>query len=684
MTQNTLTTSEKKIRLKELTKLILKYDEEYYQNDSPSVSDAEYDKLKQEALSLEKELSSSDDLFGYTPIITQKVGSQVKSKFKKIQHKIPMLSLENLFTDNDLKEFYKRQRKDLNLTPSDNLEIVAESKIDGLSFSARYEKGVFVSAATRGDGTIGEDITENLKTINTLPLFIKDAPEILEVRGEVYMSKKDFLQLNEEQKNNNEKIFANPRNAAAGSLRQLNPEITRKRKLSLIVYAWGEVKPQILWHTQTEFYKYAKNWGFPIQPFFEICKTYDELQNFYNKVAYERHSIPFDIDGIVYKINRLDYQEELGFIARAPKWAIAHKFPPEQALTIINEISLQVGRTGVITPVAELDPINVGGVLVSRATLHNQDYIREKDIRKNDTVIIQRAGDVIPQVVSVVIEKRPNNTIPFTMPTKCPICNSDLIKKNDEVALRCSNSNCPAQQKEYLKYFISREAFNIDGLGESGIELFFEKGWIKQPSDIFTFLQNHENDLKKLDGFGPKSIQNLKESIEKAKNIKLSKFIYSLGILGVGEATAILLANEFTSIQSLQNASFQDLTKIYGIGDKMAIDIVNFFKDGNKQNLINELLKIIQIENPEKIEIDKKNPFFEKTIVFTGSLETFSRKQAEDLIRKYGAHPSSSVSKKTDLIVAGANAGSKLKTAKDLGISIISEEEFKNLIDKLT
>ena len=684
MTQNTLTTSEKKIRLKELTKLILKYDEEYYQNDSPSVSDAEYDKLKQEALSLEKELSSSDDLFGYTPIITQKVGSQVKSKFKKIQHKIPMLSLENLFTDNDLKEFYKRQRKDLNLTPSDNLEIVAESKIDGLSFSARYEKGVFVSAATRGDGTIGEDITENLKTINTLPLFIKDAPEILEVRGEVYMSKKDFLQLNEEQKNNNEKIFANPRNAAAGSLRQLNPEITRKRKLSLIVYAWGEVKPQILWHTQTEFYKYAKNWGFPIQPFFEICKTYDELQNFYNKVAYERHSIPFDIDGIVYKINRLDYQEELGFIARAPKWAIAHKFPPEQALTIINEISLQVGRTGVITPVAELDPINVGGVLVSRATLHNQDYIREKDIRKNDTVIIQRAGDVIPQVVSVVIEKRPNNTIPFTMPTKCPICNSDLIKKNDEVALRCSNSNCPAQQKEYLKYFISREAFNIDGLGESGIELFFEKGWIKQPSDIFTFLQNHENDLKKLDGFGPKSIQNLKESIEKAKKIKLSKFIYSLGILGVGEATAILLANEFTSIQSLQNASFQNLTKIYGIGDKMAIDIVNFFKDGNKQNLINELLKIIQIENPEKIEIDKKNPFFEKTIVFTGSLETFSRKQAEDLIRKYGAHPSSSVSKKTDLIVAGANAGSKLKTAKDLGISIISEEEFKNLIDKLT
>ena len=684
MTQNTLTTSEKKIRLKELTKLILKYDEEYYQNDSPSVSDAEYDKLKQEALSLEKELSSSDDLFGYTPIITQKVGSQVKSKFKKIQHKIPMLSLENLFTDNDLKEFYKRQRKDLNLTASDNLEIVAESKIDGLSFSARYEKGVFVSAATRGDGTIGEDITENLKTINTLPLFIKDAPEILEVRGEVYMSKKDFLQLNEEQKNNNEKIFANPRNAAAGSLRQLNPEITRKRKLSLIVYAWGEVKPQILWHTQTEFYKYAKNWGFPIQPFFEICKTYEELQNFYNKVAYERHSIPFDIDGIVYKINRLDYQEELGFIARAPKWAIAHKFPPEQALTIINEISLQVGRTGVITPVAELDPINVGGVLVSRATLHNQDYIREKDIRKNDTVIIQRAGDVIPQVVSVVIEKRPNNTIPFTMPTKCPICNSDLIKKNDEVALRCSNSNCPAQQKEYLKYFISREAFNIDGLGESGIELFFEKGWIKQPSDIFTFLQNHENDLKKLDGFGPKSIQNLKESIEKAKKIKLSKFIYSLGILGVGEATAILLANEFTSIQSLQNASFQDLTKIYGIGDKMAIDIVNFFKDGNKQNLINELLKIIQIENPEKLEIDKENPFFEKTIVFTGSLESFSRKQAEDLIRKYGAHPSSSVSKKTDLIVAGANAGSKLKTAKDLGISIISEEEFKNLIDKLT
>ena len=395
MTNEKLTLSEKKIRLRELQKLLERYDNEYYQNDAPSVSDAEYDSLKKEALELEK-FFSSDDLFGQSSVISKKVGATAKAGFKKINHTIPMLSLENLYTDNDLKDFFNRIHRDLSLPPSEIVEIDTEPKIDGLSFSARYENGVFVSGATRGDGVVGEDITENLKTIKGLPLKIENAPEILEVRGEVYMSKADFFKLNEEQEKSGGKLFANPRNAAAGSLRQLDANITKKRNLSIITYAWGEVKPSIPWKTQTEFYKYAKSWGFPIQPFFEVSTTYEGLQNFYNKVGHERHSIPFDIDGIVYKINRLDLQQKLGFIARAPKWAIAHKFPPEQALTVVRGITLQVGRTGVITPVAELDPINVGGVMVARATLHNQDFVQEKDVRVGDTITIQRAGDVIP------------------------------------------------------------------------------------------------------------------------------------------------------------------------------------------------------------------------------------------------------------------------------------------------
>ena len=681
MTNEKLTLSEKKIRLRELQKLLEKYDNEYYQNDAPSVSDAEYDSLKKEALELEK-FFSSDDLFGQSSVISKKVGATAKAGFKKINHTIPMLSLENLYTDNDLKEFFNRIHRDLSLPPSEVVEIDAEPKIDGLSFSARYENGVFVSGATRGDGVVGEDITENLKTIKGLPLKIENAPEILEVRGEVYMSKADFFKLNEEQEKSGGKLFANPRNAAAGSLRQLDANITKKRNLSIITYAWGEVKPSIPWKTQTEFYKYAKSWGFPIQPFFEVSTTYEGLQNFYNKVGHERHSIPFDIDGIVYKINRLDLQQKLGFIARAPKWAIAHKFPPEQALTVVRGITLQVGRTGVITPVAELDPINVGGVMVARATLHNQDFVQEKDVRVGDTITIQRAGDVIPQVVSVSMSDRPEGTTRFEMPTTCPICGSPLIRKKDEVAFRCTNANCPAQIKEYLKYFISRDAFNIDGLGDSGIEAFFNRGWIKGPVDIFNLINKHLDDMKKLDGFGVKSIRNLSQSIETARHIKLDKFIYSLGITGVGEATAIILANEFGTIDGLQNATFDDLTKIYGIGDKMAMDIINFFRDENKRTLISDLLNIITIENPVKIELDETNPLFNKTVVFTGSLTKFSRKDAEETARKFGAHPTSSVSKKTDLVIAGQSAGSKLETAKKLGIAVISEDDFEKLISQ--
>lgn len=672
-----MTTSEIKIELKHLTKRLEKYDIEYYTNDAPSITDAEYDELKQRALDLESYLSQTD-LFGDT-VVSKRIGATAKSGFKKITHKVPMLSLENLYNDDDLKEFTTRIKKDLTLLPNENFEITAEYKIDGLSFNARYENGDLVSAATRGDGTIGEDITENIKTIKNFPLHIDTTLPVLEIRGEVYMSKEDFINLNKYQEAHSEKLFANPRNAAAGSLRQLDAKITKQRNLSVIVYAWGEVSEPKPWNSQTEFYEYAKSLGFPIQPIYKLCHNYDELKDFYHKIENERHAIPFDIDGIVYKVNDLNLQKKLGFIARAPKWAIAHKFPPQQAITVIKDITLQVGRTGVITPVAELDPVNVGGVIVARATLHNQDYIKAKDIRKGDTVIIERAGDVIPQVVEVKLSERKPYTTEFTMPTTCPVCGEPLSQKKDEVALRCTNSTCPAQIKEYLKYFISRDAFNIDGLGNSQIELFYDKGWIKSPTDIFTLIQNHGTELSKMEGYGKKSIENLTTSIEQAKNIKLDKFIYALGIFGVGSATAILLSNQFSSIESLQNATFAELTSIYGIGDTMAMDIIKFMKDSTKQNLISELVRIVTIENPQKIEIDKNHPLYEKTIVFTGTLSSIGRKDAEDLARTFGAHPTSSVSKKTDIVVAGTSAGSKLDTAQKLGIQILTEDEFIKL-----
>lgn len=676
-----LTLTEKKIYLKDLQKLLKKYDSEYYEFDAPSISDAEYDKLKQEALNLENELISFD-LFQFNKdLVSTRVGGGVKAGFKKIVHKIPMLSLSNLFTDEDLFDFYSRIKKDLNLFTL-NPEIIAEYKIDGLSFNARYEKGVFVSATTRGDGIEGEDITENLKTIKTLPLIIKNAPEVLEVRGEVYMSKEDFFQLNEQQKITKNKLFANPRNAAAGSLRQLDVNVTKKRKLSLIVYAWGEVAPIIPWKTQVEFYSMLKDWGFPIQPKFIISHTFDELKNFYYETEKIRHLIPFDIDGIVYKINSLELQNKLGFIARAPRWAVAHKFKPEQAITLVKDIILQVGRTGVITPVAELNPVNVGGVIVSRATLHNQDYIKELDIRVNDTVVIHRAGDVIPQVVKVCKDDRAQDSIEFKMPIYCPSCNNLLVQNCSEVALRCINEKCPAQELEYLKYFISREAFNIDGLGSSGVELFYKKGWIRSPVDIFTFIITYEKDIKKLDGFGVKSFNNLKTSIDNSKRITLAKFIYSLGILGVGEATAILLSNKFPDIKILQKVTFNDLVSIYGIGNKMALDIISFLKREDKRNLIDNLLRYITIVNPSSKVLDTSHILYNKTIVFTGTLNSLKRDEAENIARNFGAKPTNSVSKNTDIVIFGENAGSKLELAKRLNVKTITEIEFLKLIGK--
>jgi DNA ligase (NAD+) len=663
--------------LEELVKKIARYDIEYHQNDAPTVSDAVYDEIKERAANLEKRLAGSD-LFGQS--VLSAVGAGPKKGFRKITHAEPMYSLEKVRTDEELAAFLASLRKELGLPPDGDVEMVAEPKIDGLAFSAVYMGGRLEYAATRGDGQTGEDITENIKTIGGFPLSVRGAPQTLEVRGEIYMSKDDFIKLNQELAERDEKQFANPRNAAAGSLRQLDASITKGRRLAYTVYAWGIVRPEAAWKTQEEFYGLASSWGFSTQKYTRICRTYGELLDFYRYIESERHSIPFDIDGVVYKINGLAEQKKLGFIARAPKWAVAHKFPPQKAITKVRGITLQVGRTGVVTPVAELDPVGVGGVIVARATLHNCDYIAAKDIRKDDIVYIERAGDVIPQVVGVLLEKRGKDSELFAPPLACPACGTALVRKEGEVALRCPNASCPAMAKEYLKYFVSRDAAGIDGMGEALAELFYEKGWIAEPSDIFRLEREHGKEIEGMEGFGAKSAANLFASIEKSRDMPLDRLISSLGIAGVGGATSILLADHFGSLDRLKSASAEELNGIYGIGGVMAADISAYFASPEKSTAIGRLLREVRVRNPEARHIDEAGPVFGKTIVFTGSLSHVGRKEAEKLARSLGAHPTSSVTKKTDLVVAGETAGSKLDAAKKLGVKVISEDEFFALI----
>ncbi|MDR2098822.1 MAG: NAD-dependent DNA ligase LigA [Rickettsiales bacterium] len=674
-----LTLSEKKLRLRELSEKLERYDREYYEDDAPSVTDAEYDAVKREALELERQVGAAD-LFGAAPI-SEKVGGRAKEGFGKITHSIPMLSLDNLYTDEDLREFAERLRKDMGLPPDGGFELVAEPKIDGLGFSAVYKEGAFAYAATRGDGAVGEDITENMRTVRGLPLALSGSgiPELLEIRGEVYMGKDDFMRLNKSQEETGGKLFANPRNAAAGSLRQLDPEITRRRGLSCIAYTWGEVSGTPPWSTQAEFYAFAKSLGFAVQPVFRLCRDEAELLAFYRSLEAERHSIPFDIDGVVYKVNSLALQKKLGFIARAPKWAIAHKFPPQRAITKVRDIVLQVGRTGVVTPVAELDPVGVGGVMVARATLHNYDYVAAKDIRMGDIVYIERAGDVIPQVAGVLFDRREPGASPFAPPAACPVCCAALIRKDGEVALRCPNPACPAVAKEYLKYFISKGAFNIDGMGDALVELFYDKGWLREPADIFKLEREHGAEIELLDGFGSKSAANLFASIERARGVPLDKFVYALGICGVGSATSLLLAEHFGSLDGLMRATPGELVGIYGIGEVMAADISGYFADAEKRATVERIAGEARIGNPEKRKIDKGNPLFGKTVVFTGTLARLGRKDAEKLARGMGARPTAGVTRKTDLVVAGAEAGSKLETAKKLGVKVIGEDEFLEL-----
>lgn len=682
-----ITEDEAKKQLEYLAKEIEKADIAYYQNDAPYLDDAAYDKLRRLNDALEAKFPAL--IRNDSP--SKRVGAMVKSEFKKVELSVPMLSLADIFSEEELKDFIMSIKRFLN--SSDDIIFTSEPKMDGLSFSALYVNGIFTRGSTRGDGKIGEDITENLKAIRGFPLFLnKEAPEVFEVRGEVFMSKADFLALNQKNEEEHKKTFANPRNAAAGSLRQLDTRITKERRLSFLVYTWGEVS-EIRWKSQVEFLEYVKELGFPVNPYNKVCHNEQELLDSFETLMENRADLPYDIDGIVYKVNDLELQKRLGFLTRTPRWAIAHKFPAEQAITRLNNIRVQVGRTGALTPVADLEPVNVGGVLVSHATLHNEDEIKRKDIRIGDMVIIQRAGDVIPQVVSVLTEKRSTKLPEFQFPTVCPECGAHAIREEDEAVRRCTGGlSCPAQAVERLKHFVSREAFNIEGLGDKVIDEFYKEGIIKTPYDIFTleernkpadlFSASQSLNLENREGWGKKSVSKLFDAINKSKSISLQKFIYALGIRQVGTATAYLIAKHYHTFTAFMSAMVQQdlqlLVSIDGIGPAMAKDIVEFFKEEHNLAVINDLLSVISIEEFEGIA-NTTSEIFGKTIVFTGTLTTLTRSEAKSKALAFGAKVAGSVSTNTDYVVAGENAGSKLKKAQELGVKVITEEEFNRI-----
>ncbi len=675
---------EARAELEALAKEIAAHDIAYHQKDAPTISDAHYDDLRKRNEAIEAlfpELVRPD-----SP--SKRVGAAVSTGFAKVSHAQPMLSLGNVFSADDYREFIdgvRRFLKELSDDPTLPLEMVAEPKIDGLSISLRYEKGVFMQAATRGDGTTGEDVTANVRTLKGFPETLpQDVPAVLEVRGEVYMSGADFHALNAAQQEAGQKPFANPRNAAAGSLRQLDSTITAKRPLSFFAYALGEVSVPIA-DSHWGILEKLKSWGFPVNAETKLCPDIETVLAFYDRLNAQRAALGYDIDGIVYKVNRLDYQQRLGFVSRAPRWAIAHKFPAEQAATVVNNIIIQVGRTGSLTPVAELEPVTVGGVVVSRATLHNEDYITDKDIRVGDTVTIQRAGDVIPQVVEVVADKRPKDSQFYKFPEICPECDSHAVRVEGEAKRRCTGGLiCPKQAVERLKHFVSRNAFDIEGLGGKHVEGFIADGLIAAPADIFR-LSQHVEEFSGKEGWGEKSAGNLIAAIEERRTISLERFIYALGIRQIGQATAKLLARQYGSLDAWRDAmkaakihgseAFGDLTNIDGIGPLVAKDLIAFFDEEHNCTVVADLEAQLTIE--DFIAADpSSSPLVGKTMVFTGSLETMSRGEAKAKAESLGAKVAGSVSKKTDYVVIGADAGSKARRAQELGVTCLSEQEW--------
>ena len=679
-----LTSTEALAELDFLKKTITAHDIAYYQYDRPSVADSEYDALRLRLEAIEKAFPKLIKIDSPT----KRVGAAPATGFEKVSHSVPMLSLSNAFDSEDVVEFVSRIRRFLGLNENITVEIVCEPKIDGLSVSLRYEKGLLKQGSTRGDGTTGEEITKNLMHLSDVPKTIDNAPDLLEIRGEVYMTKKDFATLNRTQEEAGQKPFANPRNAAAGSLRQKDPTVTGSRQLHMFAYAWGEASKMEA-DTHWAFLKNLRAWNFPTNP---LAKLHSKLENcleFYHSVEERRSNLDYDIDGMVYKVNRLDWQERLGQVSRSPRWAIAHKFPAEKAQTILKEIIIQVGRTGTLTPVANLEPVTVGGVVVSRATLHNRDEIIRKDVRVSDTVVIQRAGDVIPQVVSVVLSKRLKTSTSFVFPDKCPECGSYAEQKDGEVATRCTGGLvCPAQRVKRLKHFVSRGAFDIEGLGAKHIEAFATEGIIESPADIFR-LRVRANKIVERDGWGRQSVNNLLDAIEQRRTVTLDRLIYSLGINHVGQATAKLLSKQYCSLQVWRNCmqmaqdrksdAYSELINVDGIGPTVADDLLGFCaeeKNCEVLDSLSELLEVIDFQAPDKSSSSVSG----KTVVFTGVLKNLSRAEAKNQAEALDAKVASSVSKKTDYVIIGADAGSKVRKAKDLGVKTLSEEEWLKLI----
>jgi DNA ligase (NAD+) len=699
-----MTKAQAKVELKRLTLEIERHNQAYYQEDAPKISDAQYDALRKRLNSIEARFPE----FVASDSPSQKVGAAPSGKFRKVRHAVPMLSLDNAFSEQDVLDFVGRIRRFLRLGDQDRIDFSAEPKIDGLSMSLRYEQGELVTAATRGDGAEGEDVTANIRTLRDVPKKLRGrgVPEICEVRGEVYMTKQAFLALNERQKAAGDTIFANPRNSAAGSLRQKDVSITASRPLGFFAYAWGQMSamPEA---TQSGMIGWFERCGFKTNPLLKVCHSVEQLIAFHRTIEEQRAKLDYDIDGVVYKVDRLDWQERLGFVSRTPRWAIAHKFPAERATTVLRDIEIQVGRTGSLTPVGKLEPVGVGGVIVQNVTLHNEDYIRGigghgeqlrdgRDIRIGDTVVIQRAGDVIPQVVDVVLEKRPANAKPYHLPKECPCpLHTDVVREEtaageEGARARCTGEfACPYQKIEHLKLFASRRAFDIEGLGEKQIQFFFEQGWVKEPADIFTLpTRNTKIKLQQHEGYGETSVRNLFSAIEERRRISLERFIFALGMRQVGETTALALARGYGSWKAFHDACLKvakgdeeamaDMDALDQIGDTVIASIRAYFGESHNRGIVERLTKEVTILDAEKPK--SNSAIAGKTVVFTGALEKMTRDEAKAVAERLGAKVSGSVSKKTDYVVAGPGAGSKLADAKKHGVEVLSEDEWLKMV----
>src|SRR5215813_1421608 len=699
-----LSEAQAEAELKRLAAEIAAHDKRYYQQDAPIVTDAEYDALRQRNVAIEARFPQ----FVRADSPSRRVGAAPTGKFRKVRHAVPMLSLDNAFAEQDVVDFVARIRRFLKLGDDEKIVFSAEPKIDGLSMSLRYQDGELVTAATRGDGTEGEDVTANIRTLKDVPQRLKgkNVPAICEVRGEVYMTKGAFLALNERQKTSGGQIFANPRNSAAGSLRQKEPAITASRPLGFFAYSWGEMS-EMPADTQSGMIKWFESCGFKTNPLTELCRSTEQLIDFHREIEEERAKLNYDIDGVVYKIDRIDWQERLGFVSRTPRWAIAHKFPAERAATVLKGIDIQVGRTGAFTPVGKLEPVSVGGVIVQNVTLHNEDYIKGignkgevlregRDIRIGDTVVIQRAGDVIPQVVDVLIDKRPKDTKEFHFPKKCPCpLHTDVVREETATGeegsrARCTGEfACPYQKIEHLKLFVSRRAFDIDGLGEKQLQYFFDEGWVKEPADIFTLSKrNNKLKLEEIEGYGETSVRNLFAAIEERRRIALERFIYALGMRHVGETTALALARGYGSWDAFHDACLKvakgdeeviaEMDALDQIGDTVIQSVAAYFGESHNRGIVERLTKEVTIIDAEKPK--SNSAIAGKIVVFTGSLEKMTRDEAKAMAERLGAKAAGSVSKKTDYVVAGPGAGSKLAEAQKHGVQVLTEDESLKLV----